>query len=220
VKCREVSLFKHEGGHPNGPRIQGWENRQGRWNSCRKFISTKSSYWNLKETLIPMSHYGRNNIWLTGIIRSLNLKPWSARFLEYYYVYAHADLAQKYSHCWSFVSSLCSVPGRKLFFPALPPLSRFTEKNTLPNKYGVLQGTKHLYWCSIRDKHLPRIVKSISQESVLCVIDENIASMTCILRIVFLTCILRIVFLRKLPPGNCEIKITRIRTSFTPWESI
>ena len=36
-----------------------------------------------------MSHYGRNNIWLTDIY-SLNLKPWSARTL---YVYAHTDLA-------------------------------------------------------------------------------------------------------------------------------
>jgi hypothetical protein len=37
---------------------------------------------------------------------SLNLKPWSARTLH---VYAHADLAQKYS----------VGLGRKLFFPAL-----------------------------------------------------------------------------------------------------
>jgi hypothetical protein len=48
---------------------------------------------------------------------SLNLKPWSARTL---YVYAHADLAQKYSNtnkgifCHQVV-----LPGRKLFFPAL-----------------------------------------------------------------------------------------------------
>jgi hypothetical protein len=40
---------------------------------------------------------------------SLNLKPCSARTI---YVYAHADLAQKYS-----VDLV--LPGRKLFFPAL-----------------------------------------------------------------------------------------------------
>jgi hypothetical protein len=43
---------------------------------------------------------------------SLNLKPWSARTL---YVYAHADLAQKYSVGLQeiFVSRLCSKEGRK-----------------------------------------------------------------------------------------------------------
>jgi hypothetical protein len=62
-----------------------------------------------------MSHYGRNNIWLTDII-PWNLKPWSARTL---YVYAHADLAQKHSVGLQeiFVRVL---PGRKFFFPALP----------------------------------------------------------------------------------------------------
>jgi hypothetical protein len=51
---------------------------------------------------------------------SLNLKPWSARTL---YVYAHADLAQKYSVGLQeiFVSRLCSHAERKLFFPALYP---------------------------------------------------------------------------------------------------
>jgi hypothetical protein len=46
---------------------------------------------------------------------SLNLKPWSARTL---YVYAHADLAQKYSVAGNFCLQVV-LPGRKLFFPAL-----------------------------------------------------------------------------------------------------
>jgi hypothetical protein len=60
-----------------------------------------------------MSHYGRNNIWLTDIY-SLNLKPWSARTL---YVYAHTDLAQKYSVGLQeiFVSRLCSQEENSFF---------------------------------------------------------------------------------------------------------
>jgi hypothetical protein len=48
----------------------------------------------------------------------LNSKPWSARTL---YVYAHADLAQKYSVGLQeiFVTMQVVLPGRKLFFPAL-----------------------------------------------------------------------------------------------------
>jgi hypothetical protein len=47
---------------------------------------------------------------------SLNLKPWSARTL---YVYAHADLAQKYSVGLQeiFVSRLCSQEGNSFFLP-------------------------------------------------------------------------------------------------------
>jgi hypothetical protein len=45
----------------------------------------------------------------------LNLKSWSARTL---YVYAHADLAQKYSSAGNFCLQVV-LPGRKLFFPAL-----------------------------------------------------------------------------------------------------
>jgi hypothetical protein len=37
-------------------------------NSCRKIVSTKIAIENLKDTLTPMCHYGRNNIWLTDII--------------------------------------------------------------------------------------------------------------------------------------------------------
>jgi hypothetical protein len=43
---------------------------------------------------------------------SLNLKPWSARTL---YVYAHADLAQKYSVCRKFLSPGCA-PRKKILF--------------------------------------------------------------------------------------------------------
>jgi hypothetical protein len=45
-----------------------------------------------------------------------NLKSWSARTL---YVYAHADLAQKYSSAGNFCLQVV-LPGRKFFFPALP----------------------------------------------------------------------------------------------------
>jgi hypothetical protein len=47
---------------------------------------------------------------------SLNLKPWSARTP---YVYAHADLAQKYSVGLQeiFVSRLCSQEENDFFLP-------------------------------------------------------------------------------------------------------
>jgi hypothetical protein len=47
---------------------------------------------------------------------SLNLKPWSARTL---YVYAHADLAQKYSVGLQefFVPRLCSQEENSFFLP-------------------------------------------------------------------------------------------------------
>jgi hypothetical protein len=47
---------------------------------------------------------------------SLNLKPWSARTL---YVYAHADLAQKYSVGLQemFLSRLCSQEENSFFLP-------------------------------------------------------------------------------------------------------
>jgi hypothetical protein len=60
-----------------------------------------------------MSHYGRNNM----VDRySLNLKPWSDRTL---YVYAHADLAQKYSVGLQeiFVSRLYSQEENYFFLP-------------------------------------------------------------------------------------------------------
>jgi hypothetical protein len=49
---------------------------------------------------------------------SLNLKPWSARTL---YVYAHADLAQKYSVGLQeiFVSRLCSQEENAFFLPCI-----------------------------------------------------------------------------------------------------
>jgi hypothetical protein len=49
---------------------------------------------------------------------SLNLKPWSARTL---YVYAHADLAQKYSVGLQemFVSMLCSLEENYFFLLCL-----------------------------------------------------------------------------------------------------
>jgi hypothetical protein len=55
---------------------------------------------------------------MVGRHYSLNLKSWSARTL--YYVYAHADLAQKYSV--GLQENICLqvvLPGIKLFFPAL-----------------------------------------------------------------------------------------------------
>jgi hypothetical protein len=47
---------------------------------------------------------------------SLNLKPWSAKTL---YVYAHADLAQKYSVALQeiFVSRLCSKEENSFSLP-------------------------------------------------------------------------------------------------------
>ena len=53
---------------------------------------------------------------------SLNLKPWSARTL---YVYAHEDLAQKYSIGLQeiFVSRLCSQEENYFSLPRLEPLA-------------------------------------------------------------------------------------------------
>jgi hypothetical protein len=47
---------------------------------------------------------------------SLNLKPWSATTL---YVYAHADLAQKYSLSLQKILSPVCAPRKKIIFPAL-----------------------------------------------------------------------------------------------------
>ena len=69
-----------------------------------------------------MSHYGRNNIWLTDIVPWTDLKTWSARTL---YVYAHTDLAQKYSVGLQeiFFSRLCSQE-ENYFFPALRDIGK------------------------------------------------------------------------------------------------
>ena len=86
-------------------------------NSCRKFVWMKICYWEFEGNLnthVPLwaqqhtvdRHY------------SLNLKPWSARTL-YMYVYAHADLAQKYSVGLQgiLVSRLCSQEENSFFLP-------------------------------------------------------------------------------------------------------
>jgi hypothetical protein len=64
---------------------------------------------------------------------SLNLKPWSARTL---YVYAHADLATKYSVGLQeiFVSRLCSQEENYFSLPCLifskkDPEGLFTREN-------------------------------------------------------------------------------------------
>jgi hypothetical protein len=63
-----------------------------------------------------MSHYGHNNIWLTDII------PWienQGQPEHYIHVYAHLDLAQKYSVGLQeiFVSRLCSQEENYFFLP-------------------------------------------------------------------------------------------------------
>ena len=115
-----------------GPR--GGKNRRARehcsqemLNSCRKFVWLKICYWKFEENLnthVPLwaqqhmvdRHY------------SLNLKPWSARTL---YVYAHIDLAQKYSVGLQeiFVSSkvLCSHKENFFFLPCLNPPQNLTR---------------------------------------------------------------------------------------------
>ena len=68
----------------------------------------------MKETLTPMVP-----LWVQQHMvdkHSLNLKPWSARTL---YVYAHADLAQKYSNTNKGNFCLQVVLPGKFFFPAL-----------------------------------------------------------------------------------------------------
>jgi hypothetical protein len=84
-------------------------------NSCRKFVWMKICYWKFKGNLnthVPL--WAQQH--MVGRHYSLNLKPWSARTL---YVYAHADLAQKYSIGLQeiFLSSLCSQEEN--YFPAL-----------------------------------------------------------------------------------------------------
>jgi hypothetical protein len=62
-----------------------------------------------------MSHYGRNNIWLTDITHWIQ----NHGQLEHYslYVYAHTDLAQKYSVGLQeiFVSRFCSQEENSFF---------------------------------------------------------------------------------------------------------
>jgi hypothetical protein len=101
---------------------QGWKNRRARehcsqemLNSCRKFVSMKICYWKFEGNLnthVPL--WAQQHI--VDRHYSLNLKPWSARTL---YVYAHADLAQKYSVALQEICVSSLLPGWKLFFPAL-----------------------------------------------------------------------------------------------------
>jgi hypothetical protein len=59
---------------------------------------------------------------------SLNLKPWSARTL---YVYAHTDLAQKYSVGLQeiFVSMFCFQEENSFFLPWLHELITVTSSS-------------------------------------------------------------------------------------------
>jgi hypothetical protein len=116
-------------------------------NSCRKFVWMKICYWKFEGNLnthVPLwvqqhmvdRHY------------SLNLKPWSARTL---YVYAHADLAQKYSVglLEIFVPRLCSheensflLPwsqGYRGLIPPRVPLLQYTSRKPLYNVYTVCE---------------------------------------------------------------------------------
>jgi hypothetical protein len=83
--------------------------------NCRKFIWMKICYWKFEgnlDTRVPLwaqqhmidRHY------------SIFLEPWSARTL---YVYAHVDLAQKYSVGLKeiFVSKLCFQEENSFFLP-------------------------------------------------------------------------------------------------------
>jgi hypothetical protein len=64
---------------------------------------------------------------------SLNLKPWSARTL---YLYAHADLAQKYSVGLQeiFVSRLCSQEDNSFFQPQASVFLRFPKVEQHPKR--------------------------------------------------------------------------------------
>jgi hypothetical protein len=69
---------------------------------------------------------------------SLNLKPWSARTL---YVYAHADLAQKYAVGLQemFVSRLCSQEENSFFLPWwLPRLAGSILGQTSTQSYKII----------------------------------------------------------------------------------
>jgi hypothetical protein len=112
---------------------RGGKNRRARehcsqemLNSCRKFVSMKICYWKFEGNLnthIPL--WAQQHI--VDRHYSLNLKPWSARTLLY--VYAHADLAQKYSVALHeiCVSSLCSQEENYFFLPWM----LIPEKSTL-----------------------------------------------------------------------------------------
>jgi hypothetical protein len=98
---------------------RGGKNRRARehrsqemLNSCRKFVWMKICYWKFEGNLNPL--WAQQH--MVDRRYSLNLKPWSARTL---YVYAHADLAQKYSVSLRdiFVSRLCSQGENYFFLP-------------------------------------------------------------------------------------------------------
>jgi hypothetical protein len=79
-------------------------------NSCRKFVIF--AIGNLKEILTPMSHYMGTEQHMVVEFKT----RWSARTL---YVYAHADLAQKYPVGLQeiFVSRLCSQEENSFSLP-------------------------------------------------------------------------------------------------------
>jgi hypothetical protein len=101
---------------------------------------------------------------------SLNLKPWSARTL---YVYAHADLAQKYSVGLQEISvpRLCSqeenyflLPwsqGYRGLIPPRVPLLQYTSRKPLYNVYTVCE-----VLLSLTDRFRSRMQTSILKDYV------------------------------------------------------
>jgi hypothetical protein len=139
-------------------------------NSCRKFVWMKICYWKFAGNLnthVPLwaqqymvdRHY------------SLNWKPSSARTLC---VYAHADLAQKYSVDLQeiFVSRLCSQEENSFFLPCLsqPSLSTFPvwgnrSTRRKPTTFGrALTDSSH--------ESVARVESTISEVKCACSADD------------------------------------------------
>jgi hypothetical protein len=81
------------------------------WTAAGNSFQWRFGIENLKETLTPMSHYGRNNIWVDRHY-SLNLKPWSAGTL---YVYAQIQHKNTLLVCRRCLSPGCA-PRKKIIF--------------------------------------------------------------------------------------------------------
>jgi hypothetical protein len=109
-------------------------------NSCRKFVWMKIRYWKFEGNLnthVPLwaqQHMVDRHYFL-------NLKPWSARTL---YVYAHADLAQKYFVGLQEIFVSRCAPRKKILF-SYPKLTSVCFSKLHENPYYYLYKLNQFY---------------------------------------------------------------------------
>jgi hypothetical protein len=108
-------------------------------NSCRKFVWMKIYYWKFEGNLNTHAPLWAQQH-MVDRHYSLILKPWSARTLC---VYAHADLAKKYSVGLQeiFVSSLCSQEENSFFLPWRNQMLHTSSSSPLHRLFSTLSSS-------------------------------------------------------------------------------